>query len=53
MEYYLYVGAGIPVGGYVSLHIIYQEMLNANSTNLPALFYSPPVGTTIFTFSLL
>ena len=29
MVYYLYVGAGIPVGGYVSLHIIYQEMLRS------------------------
>ena len=38
MVYYLYVGAGIPVGGYVLLHIIYQEMLSSRSTNLPAFF---------------
>ena len=29
MVYYLYVGAGIPVGGYVCVHIIYQEMLRS------------------------
>ena len=32
------------MGVYVSLAHRHQEMLNANSTFLPALFYVPPVG---------
>ena len=39
-------------GNYVLVHIIYQEMLNANSTNLPALFSSPPVGQQYLLFLL-
>ena len=36
-----HVGAGIPVGIYVLLAHEYQEMLDGNPANLPALFLRP------------
>ena len=36
-----HVGAGIPVDIYVLLAHEYQEMLETNPTNLPALFLRP------------
>ena len=46
-----HVGAGNPVGIYVFVPHEYQEMLRANSANLPAFFYVLPVGT-VFSFNL-
>ncbi len=44
MIQYLQVGAGIPVGVYVFVAHMHQEMLNANSTFLPTFFYVLPEG---------
>ena len=41
MVYYLHVGAGIPVGGYVFLHIIYQEMLSSQLNISAGAFFIP------------
>ena len=43
-----HVGAGNPVGIYVFGAHEYQEMLRANSANLPAFFYVLPVGTVFY-----
>ena len=53
MLYSLYVGAGFPVGGYALLRIIHQEVLNANSTSLPALFLFPAGGSDIYFFCIV
>ena len=53
MLYSLYVGAGFPVGGYVSLHIIHQEVLSSRSTSLPALFLFPAGGSDIDFFCIV
>ncbi len=48
-----HVGAGIPVGIYVLLAHEYQEMLETNPTNLPALFLRPAGSDSIqFIFTL-
>ena len=44
MVYYLYVGAGVPVGSYVSQHIIYQAMLSSQLNKSAGVFFSPPAG---------
>lgn len=46
------VGAGIPVGVYVSLAHRHQEMLSVSSTSLPALFFVPADRTRYFLYVL-
>ena len=53
MLYSLYVGAGFPVGGYVSPHIIHQEVLSSQLNKSAGAFLFPAGGSDIYFFCIV